>query len=359
MSVITIIFIQQNSYEESNAKFTIRNKINREISVTKYALRGKEGNKELTNIIKLGEELRKNHFSMKEGKDTKKYIRSQIKVNENAIKLNEKKFDLFFMRDSLNYNKSTEQLKLENDLLNELLNKNIEYENDNNSMKGFNFLKLYFNEVNMIMVLCMILYISSDAYSGEVEKKTYKILYTQPISSKKIFFGKLIGKVLCSMLVIIICIGGWFIYLSITRGMGSLKYPARVFSQGVMKIMTVKDVLVRYLILFIPLCIFANILGIFVSMITKKATSTLTMSLIVSAILYILSMVMGKVGGIIPIKYIDLFSSVSSGEISQGIFKYTFSGENVLVGCIACIVVTVILCVISLNVADKKRFMVE
>ena len=75
-----------------------------------------------------------------------------------------------------------DSLQEEIEINNILLEKNIKPINENTSMEVNNFLKVYLdNGISMLLVILMIT-ITCDIVSSEVEKKTKNLLFTQPIS---------------------------------------------------------------------------------------------------------------------------------------------------------------------------------
>ena len=71
-----------------------------------------------------------------------------------------------------------------------LIENNIEPIFDQVSMQGFNFIRVFLNNPISIILIILIIILSADIMSSEFDSNTYKLLFIQPISRKKILLSK-------------------------------------------------------------------------------------------------------------------------------------------------------------------------
>ncbi len=123
------------------------------------------------------------------------------------------------------------------------------------SLKGLNFIKNIFMYFNFIIVIFTII-LFSDLFSGESKNKTYKILLNQPISKSKIYFGKIIGGSISTLISILMPLIIFFGILSIFKGSGHFQYPIKIISDNSYNVVSMGMLILKFLILIIALIIF-------------------------------------------------------------------------------------------------------
>lgn len=197
------------------------------------------------------------------------------------------------------------------------------YEGSDNS--AFVFMKNLINEPIVIIILISVLLCSAQLFSSEVENKTYKLLYTQPISKTKIYFSKLIFAILINLItifgIIIIC----FIYQVITKGMGSPKFlvNSAISSEEALINTTSYITIGKYVFyelgFMIAVVIFVCCIGATVSLLVNNSTASICSSTVFLGLLYV-----GFKGNSFaaiqkynPLAYVDINRIMSLGEISS------------------------------------------
>lgn len=94
------------------------------------------------------------------------------------------------------------------------------------SVSPFNFLRLLGQDIAPLLLIIVLVMLDCDVVAGDFEDGSYKLLLTQPYSRLKIFLSKFLACMLADTLIISGVFAGFFIVLSVVRGMGSPQYPA-------------------------------------------------------------------------------------------------------------------------------------
>ncbi len=110
------------------------------------------------------------------------------------------------------------------------------------SMESLNFIRLITKDIFPLVLAIFIFILCSDVVSKEFEEGTYKILFTQPISRKKVLLAKFLTYYLVTLLLVLSMVLIIFLLLGLTKGFGDLNYPIEYFKGNTMMSANIKDV---------------------------------------------------------------------------------------------------------------------
>ncbi|AWZ50075.1 hypothetical protein C3495_14630 (plasmid) [Clostridiaceae bacterium 14S0207] len=228
--------------------------------------------------------------------------------------------------------KDPEEIKMDIKINSILLKKKIQPIYDKVSMKGYNFIKIVLNSPLTLTMMIVVIMLSADIISSEIEFNTYKLLYTQPISKNSILFSKAIAVTIVVNVIIFSIITLFFFILGIKNGFGDLNYPTQFFVNGKLQFVTIGEYIVFELIMLLLVNTFICILSTFISIFCSNIGTSISITLIISVSLYMIinQGFISKIAPLIPITYIDI-SNILQGnmiKISQNI--NVFNGIKVL-----------------------------
>lgn len=228
--------------------------------------------------------------------------------------------------------KDPEEIKMDIKINSILLKKKIQPIYDKVSMKGYNFIKIVLNSPLTLTMMIVVIMLSADIISSEIEFNTYKLLYTQPISKNSILFSKAIAVTIVVNVIIFSIITLFFFILGIKNGFGDLSYPTQFFVNGKLQFVTIGEYIVFELIMLLLVNTFICILSTFISIFCSNIGTSISITLIISVSLYMIinQGFISKIAPLIPITYIDI-SNILQGnmiKISQNI--NVFNGIKVL-----------------------------
>lgn len=313
----------------------------------------------LNKQLELGKKIRRYASSMTKNEYTLKsktpmYLQTMISIDKLYIEMINNGYIFKYMKDIKYYKADLEQNTA-------LLQQNIQVIDEGCSMEGFNFLRLCLNNIILMIILGVILFISTESYSSEIQYKTYKLLYTQPLNKNKIFFGKLISKIIISLVVVSAILTICTVILGITRGFGNFKYPIQMIVQGEIKIVPLSNYLVRQFILFFFILVFLCVLGTCISMFSKTISGAMSSGIIISGLLYMISNAEGlyKLKKFIPFSYFNVFEVLSSRKIVEGSYQYLEStlsyNTGIVINIVWAIAISLIFSLIIINSRKMKK----
>ena len=149
------------------------------------------------------------------------------------------------------------------------------------------FLKYLLFEPIVLLILVIVLISSSQIFSSEIENKTYKILYTQPISKTKILISKLLSIILINFVIIFSTILLCFLYQWITKDLGYPNFLLDTKLSGGTYITLIKYVLYEVALLSV-LIVFTCCIGVFISLLINNSSASICVSTVLYGLLYIL-----------------------------------------------------------------------
>ncbi|SHK07311.1 ABC-type transport system involved in multi-copper enzyme maturation, permease component [Hathewaya proteolytica DSM 3090] len=254
-----------------------------------------------------------------ESRNYKSYYENSIKMLQTEIKRIDKGILL------VPFPEYTKQVD-ENDIkIYQLLSaKNIDLIEEGISDEGLNCVRRLMNDKFVIMLMVFSIIIASPLFAGEVDNKTYKLLYTQGISKIKIFFGKFISLVAVNVVVMIILLLAVFIYMSIKNGMGDLNYVLRSFKGYKLSVMSMGAyILNEILIIFlITLCISSF------SCIVSVIVNNTGIALFVNATIMLAMYFFTKAKYFLRLDAINIFEYLDVNKVMYGIPFYEDIGYN-------------------------------
>lgn len=238
-----------------------------------------------------------------------------------------------------------------------LLNQGIKPIDENCSMQGFNFLRLSFNFPVILCLLALVLFISADAYSSEIQYNTYKLLYTQAIKERKILFGKLMSKIILSFIVIISILLGCTLLLGFKNGFGTLKYPTQIILGSSIEVISLGNYLFRQFILLTCTILFICVLGVCISMFTKTISSTLSTSIIISGVAYLLCNMnfLNNFKTFLPFSYFNTFKTLTASNIVEGFCTHEEIILNMNLGVISLLISFTIILIFCIYTIEGRK----
>ena len=196
-----------------------------------------------------------------EEKNTEEYLNLNLKIYKLEMEFIDLGYDYF----------KKEDLESEIKIYEKLIELNILPIDINWSLNGLNFIKNIFIYFNLIIAIFTIV-LFSDLFSGENKNKKYKVLLNQPISKNKIYFGKIIGGSISTIISILLPLVILFILLCIFKGSGYFEYPLKIIINGSYEIISIGNLLVNSFILILALIIFTIAITTFFSIIFNSIT---------------------------------------------------------------------------------------
>ena len=181
------------------------------------------------------------------------------------------------------------------------------------------FLKYLLIEPIVLLILVIVLISSSQIFSSEIENKTYKLLYTQPMSKNKILMSKLLSTILINFFIIFSLILLCFLYQCITKNLGSPNFLVKcVVSKEMIYVPLIKYVLYEFALLSI-LIILTCCIGTFISILINNSAASICVSTVLYGLLYILfknnpNSLIQKYN---PCAYVDIDRILSASPVSS------------------------------------------
>lgn len=198
-----------------------------------------------------------------------------------------------------------------------LLDNNINPINTYYSMEGLNYIRLYLSLSIIIIILLFVAILSADIVSSEFERETYKLLFTQPISKVKIYFGKLITLFFIVYTIVFGVILFSFLCLVVWKGMGAINYPTYYYNGNQIALVGITKVLLPSLLLLVFAIAFVTTLAFTLSGICKNSVSSISFSVIIIflGLLMVSNNILPGIAHLNPFVYFDI-SGVVSGNVS-------------------------------------------
>ena len=92
-------------------------------------------------------------------------------------------------------------------------------------MTGTNSLVMFLEGNNLIILIFIIALLSIDIYLSEIEEGSYKLAYTQPVSRRQIYLGKLITIIMISLILVLFGVILNLLTTNVIFEMGNINYP--------------------------------------------------------------------------------------------------------------------------------------
>lgn len=231
--------------------------------------------------------------------------------------------------------------------LNKLLyDNNIKPLESSEEMKGINFLYCTLNVLFPFLLAIIILLLSADTITGELEAGTFKFLLLQPISRRNILFAKLIACIVfcCVSLLGLLIVS--FLCVSMMNGMGEINYPIACHFDRILRFTTMGQLLLSATAMNSLFLFFVACLAVFISVIAQNNAVSICISVIVAVLLNYLTSILKT----FPLIYAgNPFSYSNSISVLNG-----SAGLNTLTGIISLFVWSTIFIIISSMVFRKK-----
>lgn len=172
------------------------------------------------------------------------------------------------------------------------------------TLTGANSLVMFLEGNNLVVLIFIIALLSIDIYLSEVEEGSYKLAYTQPLTRKQIYIGKLITIIIISLALVILGILLNFMATSIIFEKGDMNYPfitkdsiKTISLNGGFreyKILPLWKYFILGITLLLPIISFTISIIIFVSIFTDSNTNTLGFPVILLILSFIFNSFVSK-----------------------------------------------------------------
>lgn len=201
------------------------------------------------------------------------------------------------------------------------------------TMTGANSLVSFLEGNNLIVLMFIIGLLSIDIYLSEIEEGSYKLAYTQPVTRKQIYLGKLTTVMVISLLLLLFGILLNFIIINIIFELGNMNYP--FFTMESIKTITFSGGFGEYmvlplwkyfilgLILLFPIILFTIAFIMFISIFTDSSSKTLAFPIMLLVLAFIFNNFVGKqsiVNLIYPYSYLFIKDSIELNNRSNYLF---------------------------------------
>lgn len=185
---------------------------------------------------------------------------------------------------------------------------------EENSMEGYNFLRLCSSNVVILILIVVMLNFTIECFSSEYEKKTYKLLFTQPISKTKIFFSKFFARLIVSFAILILVILTLFLILGLKNGFGNIEYPTEMYVNGKLVFVSLQEYLKKSIPTLLTCLFFIFSFCIFVSSIFNTTSIGLSFTILISVTLLCLGKIIKNLVPFIPFSYIKINDFLCSSD---------------------------------------------
>ncbi|MPQ44843.1 ABC transporter permease subunit [Clostridium tarantellae] len=246
-----------------------------------------------------------------------------------------------------------DDIKMEIEVDKLLLDKGIKPIYTDVSMEGFNFIKIFLNGALILMIMVLVIFISSDVMSSEFQSNTYKLLFTQPISKRKILLSKIIAAVVVTNVIVFFIIGTLFFILGITKGFGAINYPIIFYHAGNIEYIEVGKYIMVGLTLLSVLITLTSVLSIFISSLNKRTNTSMILTVIILISLYFIS----DIGLIKNIAHMNPFTYLQIGEVLQGNLANILDNTNITIqnGLLSSSILFFVLLITNIYLFDKSN----
>lgn len=199
-----------------------------------------------------------------------------------------------------------------------LLEKSIKPINETLSMESFNFLKIFLNNPMILIVILFVILACCDIVSSEFERKTSRVLLTQPINKNKIIISKILAYIIFSSAIIFGVLIISFIVLGFIHGFGNSQYPVAAYIGGTKHYITILEFDLISIGLLVLLIVFLSLISVLISTITKNNGSSLSVSIILVVGLYMIinKGIVNSIAQFIPFAYVNI-GDVLSGTLAK------------------------------------------
>lgn len=201
----------------------------------------------------------------------------------------------------------------------ELITRNIEPVNDIYGTQGYNFVKSMLENIMGIIGLGIFLFIVSDIMSSDLEDGTIKLLFTQPLSRKKVVHAKYVVAVVNSIILIVLLSFIAFVVESIFSGTGNLHYPVELLKNEEIIFINLSTYFIQWFLLFIGVIFFAISVAFLISALTNNSMLTVGLTIIILVILNLCVSqfrFLTSIAHILPTSYVNI-SSIISGLLAS------------------------------------------
>lgn len=273
------------------------------------------------------------------------------KVLENKIKLDDLLLKGIEEGNTIS-SKSVQEIEESKKINNYLIENNIEPIFEQVSMQGINFVKLFLNNPISIILIILVIILSSDVMSSEFDSNTYKLLFIQPISRKKILLSKVLSTIIIINVIIFTIIGAIFAILGIINGFGDINYPIKFYNNGTTELIGIGKFILLELVIIGVINIFICVLSLAISSLNKSTSNSIAVMIITTIGAYMISSsgLVNKIAHLNPFAYFNI-SSLLQGDLTILYNNYNVSFKFAL---LIIPIITIIILIINIIIIERK-----
>lgn len=208
-------------------------------------------------------------------------------------------------------------------------------------INSINYLVHYFQSPNIFVILALLAFAAIDVIARDFDCDSYKMLYTAPISRKKIIFSKMAAIMIFSFIALLLAVGIPVITAYFMSGSGTLGYP-QVLDD--LSIITSISYVIKCGSALLTLLLFMISLITLISVILRSGTSTMMGIGAVFIALYCIGEL--KIAFPTILHYVPLFS------IDVPVLL-NLKGFSIALFCVISVVLALVGVIISGNIIQK------
>jgi ABC-2 type transport system permease protein len=211
------------------------------------------------------------------------------------------------------------------------------YENkipeNNSNYNSFNFIFNFLSGLFPILFLLLVILLSSDIVTKEIEESTIKLILIQPISRIKILSGKYLALIASIISIIFLNFFISFIIIGLKYSIGNPAYPfinnmkysfdkvsnAYTYIEGSGTYISSLELLIKSILFFMLLCIAVASISFMISVLSNTSTLSMSIGIIINiGLLYMIfgTSILKKLNQYIYISYYNSYD-LFSGRITE------------------------------------------
>ncbi|WP_032121639.1 ABC transporter permease [Clostridium amazonitimonense] len=244
------------------------------------------------------------YFKLKYGKvledeDLKTILKSSKSINQVIIKgVENSVVDNLWLKE-----RGFEKEEIEKQIADyqEIQDKGNEFQISPYTLNMANYLRRFFDQINVFILLVVVLMLSIESYTSEFEEGSYKTIYAAPYNRRSLIRSKYIARSLLNICLVLVPLLMVTISVGIIYGFGDLSYPVRmnesiehfslfITSNQEVYISVLKTLGIQ-VVSMIALIIFQTIMGISASVLIQDSTASFGAILAILLITYMSTMI--------------------------------------------------------------------
>jgi ABC-2 type transport system permease protein len=230
------------------------------------------------------------------------------------------------------------------------------------SCKGLNLIIILFTNIVPLLSILFIFLLFGDSVSNELETGSIKLMLSQSVSRRKLFFIKLFSNIFLCLLLYIFIFGISFLICGFVKGFGSSNYPLTFYSgnfsftdkTSYMTENISAGVFIRYILFFFPfiICCFVSI-GTMMSVLFKNSATSISIGILLYITSYVFTFQFGFLktyARFLPSTYTNI-PKLLNGELITELNNKLITYSN---GLILLMLVTILCSIVAAEIFNKR-----